>query len=55
MKLKFKTLYKRVCVGATFLNLLLWFFGHYTGNLSLQILSILNMILLSFVLLIDSK
>jgi hypothetical protein len=55
MKLKFKTLYKRVCVGAGFLNLFLWFFAYHIGDQSLQVLSILNMILLSFVLLIDSK
>jgi len=55
MKLKFKTLYKRMCIGAGFLNLSLWLFAYQTSNHGLQTLSILNMILLSFVLLIDSK
>ena len=44
-----------ICVGAFFINIGLYMFGSMNRMSELQILSVVNMLLLSFVLLRDPK
>lgn len=53
MKKKFSEVYKRVCKGAFFLNAGLFAFAYSINNFDLEVLSLVNMIFLSFAILID--
>jgi len=53
VKKKFSEVYKRVCKGAFFLNAGLFAFAYSINNFDLEVLSLVNMIFLSFAILID--
>jgi len=48
-------IFNAVCVVAFFVNIGLYVFGHVSNDFELKILSIANMLLLSFVLLRETK
>ena len=53
MKKKFSEMYKRICKVAFFLNIGLFAFAYTINNFDLEVLSLVNMIFLSFAMLID--
>jgi len=53
VKKKFSEMYKRICKVAFFLNIGLFAFAYTINNFDLEVLSLVNMIFLSFAMLID--
>jgi len=50
-----KKIFFYICCGAWFINIGLFIFGEYANIYDLKILALVNMMLLSFVLLKDTK
>jgi hypothetical protein len=51
----FKRIYKQICMGAFVINVGLFIFAHKMDFYDLEVLSILNMIFLSFTMLLDTN